>query len=360
MTALRRVRTTVGLLAAGAVMIASTSCGGSSESHATGYCANLPDSIGLYVGNPITQMGYQIGTVNSITPGDSSVRVDFSVTDARTLPQDAKAVIRSTSILADRALELVGNYKSGPKLTRGECIPLSRSVTPKSLSEVIGSANTFINGINPQKSTNIQAALTQIDQAAHGNGVGINQILTTSSRLLDNPDQPISDIGSIVGNLSTLTNTLVDLRDPLKEILNDSVTTTPYLHDAVVGSQNLAEPLPPIITLVSDLEIHAGDELQLTLDTVSDAMRVFTPHARGLASLLGGVPFLINTAANHFNNKQFNLFYRPPLYRIRTPDGVAVCNIMNFSMPGSCANVAGQPYAVDVNLLQYVFMNANK
>jgi phospholipid/cholesterol/gamma-HCH transport system substrate-binding protein len=360
MTGLRSVRTAVGLLAAGAVMIASTSCGGSSESHATGYCANLPDSIGLYVGNPITQMGYQIGTVNSITPGDSSVRVDFSVSDARPLPQDAKAVIRSTSILADRALELVGNYKSGPKLTRGECIPLSRSVTPKSLSEVIGSANTFINGINPQKSTNIQAALTQIDQAAHGNGVGINQILTTSSRLLDNPDQPISDIGSIVGNLSTLTNTLVDLRDPLKEILNDSVTTTPYLHDAVVGSQNLAEPLPPIITLVSDLEIHAGDELQLTLDTVSDAMRVFTPHARGLASLLGGVPFLINTAANHFNNKQFNLFYRPPLYRIRTPDGVAVCNIMNFSMPGSCANVAGQPYAVDVNLLQYVFMNANK
>jgi phospholipid/cholesterol/gamma-HCH transport system substrate-binding protein len=360
MTGLRSVRTAVGLLAAGAVMVASTSCGGSSESHATGYCANLPDSIGLYVGNPITQMGYQIGTVNSITPGDSSVRVDFSVSDARPLPQDAKAVIRSTSILADRALELVGNYKSGPKLTRGECIPLSRSVTPKSLSEVIGSANTFINGINPQKSTNIQAALTQIDQAAHGNGVGINQILTTSSRLLDNPDQPISDIGSIVGNLSTLTNTLVDLRDPLKEILNDSVTTTPYLHDAVVGSQNLAEPLPPIITLVSDLEIHAGDELQLTLDTVSDAMRVFTPHARGLASLLGGVPFLINTAANHFNNKQFNLFYRPPLYRIRTPDGVAVCNIMNFSMPGSCANVAGQPYAVDVNLLQYVFMNANK
>jgi virulence factor Mce-like protein len=342
------------------MMIASTSCGGSSGSHATGYCAILPDSIGLYVGNPITQMGYPIGTVNSITPGDTSVRVEFSVTDTRPLPHDAKAVIRSTSILADRALELVGNYESGPKLAPGECVPLSRSVTPKSLSQVIGSANAFVSGITPERSTNLQAALTQVDQGAHGNGAGINQILTTSSRLLDNPDQPISDIGSIVGNLSTLTSTLVDMRDPLKEILNDSVTTTPYLHDAIVGSQNLAEPLPPIITMVSDLEIHAGDELQLTLDTVSDAVRIFTPHARGLASLLGGLPFLINTADNHFNNKQFDLFYRPPLYRIRTPDGVATCNLMNFSMPGSCANVAGQPYAVDVNLLQYVFTEANK
>ena len=55
---------------------------------------------------------------------------------------------RSTSILADRALELVGNYESGPKLTPGECIPLARSVTPKSLSEVIGSATNFVNSIN--------------------------------------------------------------------------------------------------------------------------------------------------------------------------------------------------------------------
>jgi ABC-type transporter Mla subunit MlaD len=281
------------------------------------------------------------------------------VTD-RPLPNDVKAVVRSTSILADRALELVGNYEDGPRLAPGQCVPLGRSVTPKSLSEVIGSANTFVNGINPQTSSNIGDVVGQLDQAARNNGAGVNQILTTSSRLLDNPDAPISDLGSIVGNLATLTRTLVDLRDPMKEILNDSVTTTPYIRDAVVGAQNLAEPLPPIITMVSDLEIHAGDELQLTLDAVSDVLRIMTPHARGLASLLDPLPWWINTAANHFNNREFHLFYRPPLYRIRTPNGAVVCNVMNFSMPGSCANVAGQPYGVDINLLQYVFMNAGQ
>jgi phospholipid/cholesterol/gamma-HCH transport system substrate-binding protein len=352
-------RAAAGLLAAGTVVVASTSCGGASGSHATGYCAILPDSIGLYAGNPVTQMGYPIGTVNKIAPSATSVQVDFSVTDTRPLPHDVKAVIRSTSILADRALELVGNYESGQKLAPGECVPLGRSVTPKSLSEVIGSANTFVSGINPQNSTNIGDVVRELDQAAHGNGAGVNQILTTSSRLLDNPDEPISDIGSIIGNLATLTTTLVQLRDPMKEILKDSVTTTPDIHDTMEGAENLAEPLPPLINMVSDLEIHAGDELQLTLDSVSDAMRIMSPHARGLASLLDPVPRWINTIDNHFNNKQFNLFYRPPLYRIRTPDGVAVCNVMNFSMPGSCANVAGQPYAVDINLLQYVFMNAS-
>jgi hypothetical protein len=89
-------------------------------------------------------------------------------------------------------------------------------------------------------------------------------------------------------------------------------------------------------------------------------VRINTPHARGLASLLDPLPWWINSASNHFNNKAFHLFYRPPLYRIRTPDGIVACNLMNFSTPGSCANVGGQPYAVDVNLLQYVFMNANR
>lgn len=358
---MRSSRATATLIATAAVVIGGTSCAAPGGSpHATPYCASLPDSVGLYVGNPVTQMGYQIGTVKQISPSDTSVQVDFSVTDTRPLPADVKAVVRSTSILADRALELVGNYDGGPKLTPGQCIPLGRSVTPKSLSEVIGSANTFVGGINPQDSSNIGDVMSQLDQAAHNNGAGVNHILTTSARLLDNPDQPISDLGSVVGNLATLTRTLVAMRDPIKEILNDSVTTTPYIHQAIIGAQHLAEPLPPVITLISDLEVHAGDELQLTLDAVSDVLRIITPHAKGLASLLDPLPWWINGVDNIVNNHQFHTYYRPPLYRIRSPGGPVVCAIMNASMPGSCANVAGQPYGVDINLLQYVFMNAGQ
>lgn len=356
----RGYRAAAGLLVALAAVTGGTSCGGATGSHSRTYCAILPDSIGLYVGNPVTQMGYKIGTVSKISPSATSVQVDFSVIDTRPLPKDVKAVIRSVSILADRALELVGNYESGPPLAPGQCVPLGRSVTPRSLSEVIGSANTFLNGINPENSSNIGDVISQLDLALHNNGAGVNQILTTSSRLLDNPDAPISDLGSIVDNLATLTRILVAVRDPMKEILNDAPTTTPYLKDTVGGSQNFIDPLVLLIPSISDLEIHAGNAVQLTLDAVSDALRIMTPHAMGLASLLDPLPWWINTAANHFNNREFDLFYRPPLYRIRTPNGAVVCNTMNFSMPGSCANVAGQPYAVDINLLQYVFMNASQ
>lgn len=346
-----------------AISVGCTSCVGASQARANKYCAILADSVGLYAGNPVAQMGIQVGTVEAITPSPTGVRVDFTVTDSRRMPKDVTAVIRSTSILADRTLELVGNYESGPQLESGECVPRSRTATPKSLSEVIGSANKFVSGISPKSSSNIGDVIDHLDRAAQGNGPGVNEILTTSSRLLDNPDAPIGDLGSIVDNLAVVTRTLVQLRDPLKQILNDAVITTPYVRDFLIASANFIQPLGGLVRMLADIETHAGDELQVTLDAVADVLRINTPHMPGWVDALGGIlkplPWWINTAANHFNNREFHMSYRPPLYRIRTPNAPLVCGIMNASTPGSCANVAGQPYGVDINLLQYVFMNAN-
>jgi virulence factor Mce-like protein len=359
-----RTRHHIDRLAATAVTAAAVvgvlgSCAPLRESHPAAYCAIMPDSVGLYPGNPVTQMGYQIGTVKTITPHTSDVRVDFTVTADRRLPRDVKAIIRSTSVLADRSLELAGNAGPGPQLRVGECIPLNRSFTPKSLSEVIGSATNFINSVNPDGSTNIGDAVRGIDRAINHNGAGINRLLTTTSAVWESPDQTVDDMRSVITNLAQLTSLLRDLRGPMKEILLDARSTDPavlkatHLVPVILGSSVMLNKI------VSDIETNLGETTQFTLDATSMAVRKLSAHARRLANLLNPVPWWINSLANIFNNHQFGtLRYRPPLYRIRTPDGVALCNIMNAKTPGSCANVQGTPYAVDVSLLQYVLTQA--
>lgn len=357
-----------GVAAVSAIAVAgvSSSCVAETKRDA-GYCAELADTIGLYVGNPVTQMGYPIGKVTSVQTGSRQVRVGFDLTEHRDLPGDVKAVIRSPSILADRSLELVGNYEGGARLDPGGCIPLSRTATPKSLSEVIGSANTFLGEINASGSTNIADTVRGVEQLARNNGAGAARLLTTSSALLDSPDKAISDIGSIIENVGQLTTALKDIREPLKEILMDAPSTTVDLGIAMDGAARLSNDkglgaLGPLIETVGVLETRLGDETQITLDVVSAAIRKTSPHANALASLFNGVPWWINTAANHFNAKQFgtfNIAYRPPLYRIPTHNGLAMCGFMNASMPGSCADVNGQPFAVDVALLQYVLQQAS-
>ncbi|SHX53047.1 Mce family protein [Mycobacteroides abscessus subsp. bolletii] len=350
------------MLAAVGVALAcmSTSCA-VAQDVPTRYCALMQDSIGLYVGNPVTQMGFKVGTVDRVTPANSAVKVDFSVTEKRRLPENVQAVIRSTSILADRALELVGNYDAGPELKPDVCIPLTRSATPKSLSEVIGSTATFVKAMSPNESTGIRDAVGGLDRLTHGNGEGINGLLTRSSELLESPDREMADIGAIVPNLAKLTSALNEMRAPLKNVIVDAAVTMPDVSNGVGDAARFATPLWPIIQLVEDLEIRLGETTQLTLDTVSVALRKLSPHAAWIAHLFDPVPWWVNTFANHANNHRFNVLpYRPPMYRIKTPDGLALCGYMNADMPGSCADVAGQPYAADVSLLQYVFLEAAK
>ena len=331
----------------------------------------LSDSVGLYVSNPVTQMGYKIGTVRTIEPRDAEVKVGFTIDDKRAIPGNVKAVVRSPSILADRSLELVGNYSGGQQLKAGGCIPRSRSFTQQSISRVIGSATNFVNAINPGGSTNIKDALKGIDQAVQGNGPRANELLTRSSALLDDPDQATAELGTITRNMAELTSMMRANRVPLKQIVQDMPSTTPDVVTGVTGAKDLTHSLPELILLADDLELKLGPEIQLLLDEVSEELRIFSPHYKWVADVLNPLPRFISglngeppgeTAgglAKHINNHVFDLLtWRPPLYRIPTPNGLVTCGNMNAAMPGSCADVGGRPYAVDVALLQYVLTQA--
>jgi virulence factor Mce-like protein len=354
-----RFRRALPALTAIVAVLCCSSCTSSSKTQVVSYCAIMPDSVGLYAGNPVTHLGFPIGKVAAITPSAQSVRVDFTIDGGRTIPADAKAVTRSTSILADRALELVGEDDAGPHLSAGDCIPINRSLTPKSLSEVIGAATNFVNSINPPGSDNIGGVVAGIDQALRNQGPRFNKLITTTSSVLDSPDEAIGDLGSITTNLAQLTTTLAEIEPTLKGVLDDGAHSVGReLDDSLTGASDAFEGIIPIIETAAGLEKELGPQIQQLLDAISVVIRKATPRAPYYASLLNVAPRLINGLANLANNHDFTLHYRPPLYRLRTPDGVAQCNIMNASVPGSCANVKGTPYAVDVALLQYVLTQA--
>ena len=129
----------------------------------------------------------------------------------------------------------------------------------------------------------------------------------------------------------------------------------------VTAVSGLTDILGELVQLVREVENDLGDDIQLGLDTTGDLLRHLSPHYKGIANILNPIPRMINTGSYYINNHQFDLIaWSPPLFRIRTPDGLALCGRMNASMPGSCADVNGQPHAVDIALLQYVLMEAQR
>jgi hypothetical protein len=188
----------------------------------------------------------------------------------------------------------------------------------------------------------------------------MNQLLTTSSAVLDAPDRAVSDIRSIIINLTTLTSTLREISGPLKYSMLTTYKTTADVEKALATP--VFQGAIPLIGVASDLEVELGDEIQVVLNDTEWALRKFGAHAPLFASLLKPFPVLINWLERHANDKQFfTIRYRPPLYRIATPvDGLITCANLNAAAPGSCTDVGGKPYAVDVALLQYVLTQAAK
>lgn len=334
------------------------SCGATRPSTDRAHCAIMADGIGLYAGNAVTQMGFRIGTVTAVEPRNHDVRVSFTLTEQRSMPADVTAVIRSMSILADRSLELVGNYTGGPELAAGDCIPLDRTATPKSLSEMVGSIAAFADTISPDGSSNVADTVRNLDRLLTGQGGRTSEFLTRLSAVLDSPDRAISDTGSILANLSQLTRELSAIRGTLKQVMLDAEATTPDLVVATDGVKRMTRTLPLMVTLVADLERELGEQTQRVLDTVSVPLRKASPHATALSDLLNPIPGWITTVSDRFNEQGLQLKWRPPMFRIRTQDGLMLCGIMNSRVPGSCADVAGTPYAVDVALLQYAITEA--
>lgn len=349
---------TATLLAATAIA-AVTSCGHRSAVAAE-YCAMLADGIGLYPGNAVTQMGYRIGTVTAVEPNNENVRVAFALTTPRRIPADAKAVLRSMSILADRSLELVGNYTGGPELAAGQCIPPERTATPKSLSELVGSIATFVEAVNPDGSNNVADTVRGLDRALHAQGARAAEFLNRLSAITDSPDRVISDTGSIVANMAYLTGQLSAVRGTLKQVLLDAAVTTPDLVVATDGVKRMTQTLPLMVTLVADLEREIGEQTQRVLDTVSVPLRKASVHAIALSGLLTPIPGWLLGVSDRFNDQGLQLKWRPPMFRIRTQDGLLLCGTMNARVPGSCTDVAGTPYAADVALLQYVLIEASR
>lgn len=264
---------------------------GSESRMVGGYCAELPDAVGLYTGNPVTQMGFPVGRVSSVETSEAGARVNFELDDERKFPADVIVVSRSKSLLADRSLELSGNYRGGATLAAGECVPSGRSYTPASISEIAGSAADFIDNLVADGTLNVAQSISGLDQALKGVGGASNAMLTHAAGAARNPDQVVADIGSSILNMAPLTDEALrswgaigSIVDQLPEVARSAAELTPLVakFDRGVGW---------LVAVLYDVQDNYGDIIwPLVHGPVTEMIRLGAARAPDLQKLYGTVP----------------------------------------------------------------------
>lgn len=257
----------------------------------TGYCAEMPDAIGLYEGNPVTQMGLDVGRIDDVTPAGDHVEVTFTLDGEREFPADVKAVTRSKSVLADRSMELIGNYDDGPVLEPGHCIALAATATPKSLSEIAGSAADFLDQLSPQTQQAVSESVSGLARALDGQGPEVHRLMLHAADAMESPDRMVADIGSILANSAPLTSdalrdwsTVHDVMDLLPTVV------TALAHEAWPGVKDTIVAMGPLIAVLYEIQTQYGDILWPLSDRLADVLHLAATRADDIAQFLDVLP----------------------------------------------------------------------
>ncbi|QTI68986.1 MlaD family protein [Gordonia polyisoprenivorans] len=301
-----------------------------------GFCALLPDTIGLYKGNEVTRMGFKIGTITDIVPQPGSAKVVFSLESDRHIPGNVVAVSRSKSILADRSLELTNPTAPQGQLRPGDCV--STGYTPKSISQVAGSAADLLDQLAPNGDTRtISQALNALSQSVDGIGPDAAELVRTASAASASPDRIVSDIGTIITTMAPLTTAAMNQFGDIASIANKLPDANQTLAMKLwPGGSKMVEGLVPLIKLVAELQTRYGDLLWPTADVIAEGLHIVAANLPQVQRGFQMMPQIASAARVLSSQSGPVVRVGAPFVTVPVADPTAVCAVINQASAGTC------------------------
>ncbi|AEV73542.1 virulence factor Mce family protein [Mycolicibacterium rhodesiae NBB3] len=238
------------------------------------YTADFSSASGLRPGQFVRASGVEVGKVKNIRLVDGRrIQVDFDVDRSLPLSQSTTAHIRYANLIGERYLELKPGTgeASDRKLPPGGLIALERTEPALDLDALIGGFRPVFRALDPEKVNTIASAIITVFQ---GQGGTINDILDQTARLTSALADRDEAIGSVVKNLSTVLDSIV-------EKAGDVDATVTNLETLITGLSEQREPLADSVANLSRASGAVADLLSdnrpLIRDAVGDAQGILQP-----------------------------------------------------------------------------------
>jgi len=292
--------------------------------------AYFPRAVSVYPGSDVRILGIKVGEIESVTPAGRSVRVKFWWEAKHKVPADAKAVIASPSIVADRYLQLTPAYTKGDVMADGTEIPLTRTAVPLELDQIYQSLNDLSVALGP-KGANDQGALSRLlDVSAanlNGQGAKLNQTITDVSKLTQ----------TLSGNSDSLFNTIRQLQTFVSALAaNDSLVKQFNTNFAAVSTtlagerKDLSAALSTLATALGEVASFVKDNrglLKTTISGATDISQILVKEKAALAEIIDTAPLGLGNLARVYNPQFGTLDQRINLAQLDDP-ATFICSLL--------------------------------
>ncbi|MDQ2589222.1 MCE family protein [Saccharothrix yanglingensis] len=178
---------------------------------ATRVTAYFTAAVGVYEGSDVRVLGVRVGQVVGVLPEGGSVRVDLELDHGVDVPADARAVVVSPTIVADRYVQLTPVYTGGDRMAPGAVITSARTAGTVELDELYASLDSLLTALGPN-GANRQGALSDLLRTGAANLDGTGGPLGESIRQLADAARTLAgsreDLFGTVDNLQAFTGVL--------------------------------------------------------------------------------------------------------------------------------------------------------
>jgi len=258
-------------------------------------------AVGLYPGDDVRVIGVPVGTIDSIEPRASDVKITMTIKDGVKLPADAKALIIAPNLVSARFIQLTPAYTGGAVMADGAEIALDRTAVPVEWDEVKEQLTQLSTQLGPQQGS-MQGPLSAfVDQAADtfdGNGDSFRQALRELSQTAGRLGDSRVDLFGTIRNLQVLVNALSNSNEQIVQFSNHVASVAQVLADS---STDLDNTLGTLNQALADVKGFLNENNQALIEQVgklADFTQILTDHSDDIEQILHITP---NGLANFYN-----------------------------------------------------------
>ena len=309
--------------------------------------AHFPRTISIYEGSDVRVLGVPIGTVDTVTPSGTDVTVTMSYDAAVKVPEGAKAVIVSPSIVGDRFVQLTPVWTDGPVLDDGATLQTDRTAVPLELDQIYQSLDDLTVALGPD-GANAKGALTDLLETTAANfggqGAKFHQTIQDLSQLTgtldDNKEELFGSAQALEGLIRTLARNDSTVRRFNQSLASVSEMLAGERTELAASLRNLAVAMKQVSGFVKENREILGSNIK----GLNRVAKVLVKQRGALDEILTAGPVALNNLALTYNPQAGTLDTRANIQelgnQITSDPATLLCGIVNQAdHPGEVCDV---------------------
>jgi virulence factor Mce-like protein len=230
-------------------------------------------------------LGVPVGTVDSVQPAGSRVKVTMTLNKGVVVPARVDAVVIAPSVVADRYIQLTPAYTTGPRLADGAVIPLARTAVPVEVDQVYASLAKLADALGPN-GANKNGALSDLIKtgAANlaGNGASLRKMIIEFGGLSKTLGNSSDNLFATLVYLQRFTTMLKDNNGQVRQAEEQLAQVAEFLAS---DRRDLAAAISELAVALGRVKTFIGGNRALLESNVSKLAAITSLLVRERASL---------------------------------------------------------------------------